>query len=633
MGTSGIPQSRHITQPSFVTSPRVVAICVLVTWVDEGAALVGATTTELNRITVQDTSINSRGMPKDRSITDMVPVPSSPRGAMCTAIAAMANVATMTTEALTPNVGSGRSKWLPMPFIALGVAMIIVDSTIVNVAIPSIIQDIGLTTTDAEWIISIYALVFASLLLVTGRMGDIYGRRRLFALGTVIFVVASLVAALAPTPGILILGRLLQGIGGAMILPASLSTLNATYRGKDRAIAFGIWGSTIGGTAALGPLLGGWLTTSYSWRWAFLINVPLGIVIIYGLIRYVPETKDPNARRGFDLPGTLLSSIGLGALIFGLIEGQRYGWWVPEEAFTIGNFSWPSTTVGATGFAFVLSAVLLTLFVIVEHVRKKKDLLVLLNFSLFDVKSFRYGNLAALIVSLGEFGLLFALPLFLQSALGYSAFKTGQLLLALALGSFIAGPGAAGLAHKFGPRNVVRVGMALEMIGILGIGFAVSATVTFWALVPWLFIYGLGVGFATAQLTGVVMADIPVIESGQGSAVQSTSRQVGAALGTAILGAILVGTLGTALFSDLKERGVPEQTATSITAAVQSAPSEAIPRLSQGPLGADVATASTDAFVQATKNVAWAAAAFIGLGLISTLLLPRETPGLRELGE
>lgn len=539
----------------------------------------------------------------------------------------------MTTESITATGGAGRGKWLPMPFIALGVAMIIVDSTIVNVAIPSIIQDIGLTTTDAEWINSIYALVFASLLLVTGRMGDIYGRRRVLLLGTVVFVAASLVAALAPTPGILIFGRLLQGIGGAMILPSSLSTLNATYRGKDRAVAFGIWGSTIGGTAALGPLLGGWLTTSFSWRWAFLINVPIGLVIIYGLIRHVPETKDPNARRGLDLPGILLSSIGLGALIFGLIEGQRFGWWTPVEPFTVGGLTWPSTTVGATGVAFVLSVVLLTLFVIVEHRRKQKGLLVLLNFSLFDVKSFRYGNVAALIVSLGEFGLLFALPLFLQSVLGYSAFKTGQLLLALALGSFIAGPGAAGLSHKFGPRNVVRVGMALEVVGILGIGFAVSATVSFWALVPWLFIYGLGVGFATAQLTGVVMADIPVVESGQGSAVQSTSRQVGAALGTAILGAILVGTLGSVLFADLQDRGVPDQAATSITSAVKTAPSEAIPRLSQGPLGEQVATASTDAFVQATKNVAWAAAGFVCLGLISTLLLPRETAGLRELGE
>jgi MFS family permease len=161
-----------------------------------------------------------------------------------------------------------------MPFIALGVSMIIVDATIVNVAIPSIIRDIGISVTDAEWVNSIYSLVFASLLLTTGRLGDIYGRRRLFLLGTVVFVVASLVAALAPSAGVLILGRFLQGIGGAMLLPASLSTVNALYQGKDRAIAFAIWGSTIGGTAALGPLLGGWLTTAFSWRWALsLIHI------------------------------------------------------------------------------------------------------------------------------------------------------------------------------------------------------------------------------------------------------------------------------------------------------------------------------------------------------------------------
>ncbi|HEY5186472.1 MAG TPA: MFS transporter, partial [Actinomycetes bacterium] len=161
---------------------------------------------------------------------------------------------------------TGRGKWRPMPFIALGVSMIIVDATIVNVAIPSIIRDIGISVTDAEWVNSIYSLVFAALLLTTGRVGDIYGRRRLFLVGTVVFVAASLVAALAPSAGVLILGRFLQGVGGAMLLPASLSTVNAMYQGKDRAIAFAIWGATIGGTAALGPLLGGWLTTAFSWR-------------------------------------------------------------------------------------------------------------------------------------------------------------------------------------------------------------------------------------------------------------------------------------------------------------------------------------------------------------------------------
>jgi MFS family permease len=167
-----------------------------------------------------------------------------------------------------------KARWWGLVVISLGVSLIIVDSTIVNVAVPSIIEDIGLTSTQAQWVQEIYTLVFAALLLVFGRLADSYGRRRLFAIGAAVFGISSVLAALSQSGGALIGARALQGIGGAMMLPTSLSLLNATFRGRERGIAFGIWGATIGGTAALGPLLGGWLTTSFSWRWAFGINIP-----------------------------------------------------------------------------------------------------------------------------------------------------------------------------------------------------------------------------------------------------------------------------------------------------------------------------------------------------------------------
>ncbi len=517
---------------------------------------------------------------------------------------------------------TGWAKWRPMPFIALGVSMIIVDATIVNVAIPSMIEDIGLTTTDAEWVVSIYSLVFASLLLLTGRLGDIFGRRRLFLLGTVIFVLASLMAAAASGPPMLIVARLIQGLGGAMVLPCSLSTVNAIYTGRDRGVAFGIWGSVIGGTAALGPLLGGWLTTNLSWRWAFLINIPLGLIVIYGLLRAVPETRDPHARRGIDLPGTVLSILGLGSLVFGLIEGQTYGWWKPTKQFTIGGFAWPEGFISPSATALILSAILLTAFVVVERARAAAGKNVLLDFSLFNISSFRYGNVAAAIVSLGEFGLLFALPLFLQSVLGFSAWDTGVLLLALAGGAFFGGPAAAQLSRRIGARGVVRLGMLLEVIGIVGIGVVVSLTVPTWQLVICLLIYGVGVGFATAQLTGVVLEDVPVVKSGQGSAVQSTSRQLGAALGTAILGATLVGFLGSVTADRLEADGVPAAEAAKIADSVKTAPSAVIPQLEANPQTAAAAAAASEAFVDATRAVAWVAGAFVGLGLLSTLLLP-----------
>ena len=531
----------------------------------------------------------------------------------------------------TAAVGPRRGRWAAMPFIALGVAMIIVDATIVNVAIPSIQRDIGLTVPDAEWVTSLYSLVFASLLLTTGRIGDIVGRKRIFVIGVVVFVLASMVAAAShwvDSVPLLIAGRFLQGIGGAMILPASLSTVNAMYHGKDRAIAFAIWGSTIGGTAALGPLLGGWLTTTFGWEYAFLINLPIGLLILFGLWRYVPETRDPHTRRGVDVPGTLLSIVGLAALVFGLIEGQRYGWWKATQEFSAFGVKWPLTSLAPSAVAFVLFAVCAVAFIVVERHRARAGRIVLLDFSLFTVLSFRYGNIAALIVSLGEFGLLFALPLFLQSILGYSAFDTGLVLLSLAVGTLIASPLAAQIAVRRGGRTVVRLGMLLEIVGIVGIGIVVSPTATGWTFVPWLLVYGMGVGLATAQLTGVVMADIPVSESGQGSAVQSTSRQVGAALGTAILGAVLVVSLGHGITSRLVDQGVPQATAEQVASVIKNAPTVlAAPATGvpgQPTISAVERTVAGEAFAASIRDVAWVAAGWILLGLIATLLLPRE---------
>jgi len=429
--------------------------------------------------------------------------------------------------------------------LSVGVAMIIVDATIVNVAVPSIIRDLQLDSTQAEWINTIYALVFAALLVTLGRLGDVFGRRRLYLMGLSLFLAASVLAGLAPSGDILILARVLQGIGGAMILPTTQAILNSNFQGRDRAIAFGIWGSVIGGMAAIGPLLGGFLTTYASWRWAFFINVPIGLLAIAGTLHYIGESRDEHAKPGFDLPGFVLITAGLGAFVFGLIEGRQYGWWTPNprHPFTVGAWTWPSDTISVIPFALGFGLLALVLFGVVELRRRARGRFYLFDFTLWRYRGFRYGNLAGTIVALGEFGLLFALPLFLQGVLGYSAFDTGLVFLALAAGAFVAAPGAATLARRYGPRRVVTIGMALEAVGIATTTLLISPTLNGWLLAPPLFIYGVGVGFATAQLTSIVLSDIPVSLSGIASGANSTLRQVGSALGIAILGTILFATL------------------------------------------------------------------------------------------
>ena len=536
-----------------------------------------------------------------------------------------------------PATGSRRRRWLAMPFVALGVAMIIVDATIVNVAVPTIIRELHVTARTAEWFNTIYALVFASLLITLGHTGDVWGRRRLFLTGTVVFVAASLVAAAAPSGSVLILGRFLQGIGGAMILPATLSTVNATFSGHDRAIAFAIWGSTIGGVAALGPLLGGWLTTDYSWRWAFLINVPIGAVVVAGIVFVVPETREPDLRRGVDWWGNLLLISGLATLVFGLVEGGQYGWWQLVAQFDAPGIRWPEGWPSPVAVAFVVSVISLVGFAFLERARRRQGRVVLVDLGLFGIRSFAAGNVAVAVVALGEFGLLFVLPLFLQGVLGYSALDTGLLFLALALGTFFVGGVTPQLARRITARGVARLGLALEAVGIVGLGLSLSPTVSAWEMVPWLFLYGTGVGMATAQLTGVILTDVPVEDSGQAAGIQSTARQVGSALGIAILGTILLTSLASYTRDALNHvSGLPSPTADRVVHIVRSSGGAAIGSLHDLPNGPQLVHLASAAAIDATRTVAFTAGAFILVGLVATLALPptaREVDALASPGQ
>ncbi len=476
-------------------------------------------------------------------------------------------------------------RWKAMPFIALAVSLIIMDATVVNVALPVIIGDLKLSASDAEWINSIYSLVFAALLITLGRVGDLHGRKKLLVVGIIVFGIASVLASFSSSGATLIFARFLQGVGGAMVLPATLSTVNALFKGKERGIAFAIWGSTIGGMAAVGPVVGGWLTTVSSWHWAFLINIPIVIIVLIGASLFIPETKDPHVEKGADVAGILLSITGLSLIVFGLIEGIRFGWITTLEKFSAGPFTW-SWSVSPVVIAFVVGFVTMAIFVRTEKARAIAGKPILLDLNLLKIKSFRYGSIAALVVALGEFGMLFSLPLFLQGGLGYSALRTGVLILALAMGTFLISGGTPQLSARMGGRAVVRLGLALEAIAILGMSFSFSLTVSSIVIAAWLFLYGAGVGLATAQLTSVILAEVPVEQSGQASGLQSTFRQLGSSLGVAILGALFFTLLGSTRIQ-----------------------------------GADVS-----GLLDAAKTTTLVAAVVIGFGLIATIALPESKP-------
>lgn len=504
-----------------------------------------------------------------------------------------------------------RRHWFAMGTLALGVSLVIMDATIVNVALPVVIEDLGLDSSGAQWMNAIYSLVFASLMLTVGRFGDLYGRKRLFAVGLVLFMAASLFAGAAVSPAMLIASRLVQGLGAAMVLPSTLSTLNAMFQGRARGIAFAIWGSTIGGMAAVGPLLGGWLATDVSWRWAFWLNIPFGLLALLGIARYIDETRDTTLRRGADVPGVLLSSLGLGGIVFGLIEGEYYGWW--QQA---------SGAPSPVPFALVVGVTLVAAFVVVERRRVLAGTVALVDLGLLRIRSFRFGIIAALIVALGEFGLLFTLPLLLQGALGYSALGTGFLVLWLAVGTFLVSGATPQLTARIGQRSVVRVGLALETVAIAGLAVTLSTAVTGVVIAAWLFVYGVGVGMATAQLTSVILVEVPLAESGQASGFQTTVRQLGSALGVALLGGLLVANVTSQTTERLADSGLTPAQREQVVSVVHGTAGAGIPSLAADPATAAAAVDAEAALVHASKVTTGIAAGVLALGLAATLALP-----------
>ncbi|MFG2086656.1 MULTISPECIES: MFS transporter [unclassified Spirillospora] len=537
---------------------------------------------------------------------------------------------------------AGRRRRLGMVVMSLGVSLIVVDATIVGVLLPLIITDLGLTTTDAEWVTSVYALVFAALLIPFGRAGDLFGRRRMFVAGMAVFTAASVAAALAGDGSALIGARALQGVGASMILPAALSTVNAVFTGRERAVAFGIWGSVISGMAALGPLAGGALATAGDWRWAFGVNLPLGIALAAAALALMPETRSRSphpaalskdrprlaflfrsgsVRREIDWPGGLLSALGLGALVCGIIEGQTYGWWTPTRPFTMAGFDWPESGPSPVPVVLALAAVLIAALIVVERSRAAAGRAVMLDLDLFRIPNFRRGNLASALINVGELGLLFVLPLFLLGVHGTSPLQISLAILPLAAGAFLAGGYAGRLANRRGAHRVVQIGMVLEVAAVVALGLTVSATTGGLGLAPWMLLYGVGLGLTSAQLTNVSLADVPPEQSGQASGTQSTARQIGAALGIAAIGTVFATSLGHTMTDRLSGSSLPPDKQAAVARELRESAGTFGRDLHADPRTADTARAADESLAVATRHASLTTAVILALGLAMSMRL------------
>jgi EmrB/QacA subfamily drug resistance transporter len=415
-------------------------------------------------------------------------------------------------------------KWWTLLAVSFGLFMIMLDNTVVNVALPSIATSFHVRLSELEWVVVGYALSFATFMLTGGKLADRYGRRRLFIIGLVIFTGASLACGLATDVNFLIGARVVQGVGAAIMNPATLSIITATFPPRQRGMAIGIWAGVSAMALAIGPLVGGVLTQYEHWSWIFFINVPVGLLGIVVTRWAVDETRDTSREQRLDAPGLLTSGIGLFSLTYALIEANTYGWTSTRIVALLG-----------------LAVVMLVVFVLLEY----RQRLPMLDLSLFRSATYTGANVAMLLVTLAMFGIFFFNSIFFQHILRYSPTQTGAIFLPMTVLIILVAPQAGRLTDRIGARWLVGTGMTLLSVSLI-LFAQLDQSSNFWNILPALLVGGFGMAITMTPTTAAAMGSVPVDKAGVGSAVLNAFRQVGGSLGIAVMGAVVASQISVA---------------------------------------------------------------------------------------
>jgi EmrB/QacA subfamily drug resistance transporter len=429
--------------------------------------------------------------------------------------------------------------WAVLIVVSLGFFMTLLDLTIVNIAIPSMISELHASFDDVLWVVNAYALVLAVLVITCGRLGDLLGPRSLFAAGVAVFTAASAACGLAPSPGWLIAFRAVQGVGAALLMPQTLAIITMVFPPERRGAAFGVWGAVAGAATIAGPTLGGLLISVFDWRWIFYVNLPIGALVLALTWVLIPDLR-PGRKHRLDIPGVLLASAGLLAICYGLVEGQTYDW---------------GTITGFISIPLVLGAgvVLIAAFLFAQWRQQDREPLV--PFSLFRNRDFAVMNFVSGTLVIGMMGIFLPLTIYLQSVLGFSALKAGLVMAPASLISVFIAPLAGRMTDKIGGRYILFTGLLLFAAG-MGLTFLVARTTSSWPdFLPGLLVAGVGMGGTFAPLTTTAMRNVQPQMAGAASGVLNTIRQVGTVIGTAAVGALLQNRLIAAWTSQASSRG------------------------------------------------------------------------------
>jgi EmrB/QacA subfamily drug resistance transporter len=410
---------------------------------------------------------------------------------------------------------SRTNPWLVLVLVCLAQFMVILDATIVNVALPAIQDDLDMSDTNLQWIVNAYTLMFGGFLLLGGRAGDLIGRKRVFLTGLVLFTIASLLCAIAQGATWLIMTRGLQGLGAALVSPAALAIVTATFQeGAERTKALGVWAAIAVGGGAIGLLLGGILVEFLSWPWIFFVNVPVGIVAFLLSLRFVPESREEGAHRSFDVAGAIAVTAGLIALVYGIVRSAESGWGSGE----------------VLGF-LALAAILLGGFVFIEA----RAVSPLVRLSIFSVRTIRGANIGMLVAAMGLFALFFFNTLYVQRVLGYSALEAGLAFLPFTGGIIIGSIASQSLIPRLGAREVPVIGLFTSAVGML-LFLRLTPDSTYLAdILPGIMLASIGLGLTFVPVTLIATSGMPVNDAGLASGLFNTSQQIGGALGLALL--------------------------------------------------------------------------------------------------
>ncbi|MDR0360656.1 MAG: DHA2 family efflux MFS transporter permease subunit, partial [bacterium] len=421
--------------------------------------------------------------------------------------------------------------WAVLVSLCLGFFMILLDTTIVNIAVPGLMNGLHASLDEVLWVVNAYTLVYAVLLVTGGRLGDLVGRKQLFVGGMALFTLASIGCGVAQNPTELIAARALQGVGGALLTPQTLSTVMVTFPPERRGAAFGVWGAVAGVAAVAGPVLGGYLVTNFGWRWIFFVNVPICAVSIALALLVIPGGQALQRHR-IDLPGVLLATLGLVGITFGLIEGQQYSW---------------GQVWGPVSIPLILGAglALLVVFGAWQYASRAGEPLV--PFAVFRNRNFALMNLAGAALQFGVLGLFLPIVIFLQAVVGLSAFDAGLTLAPLAAVSMVVAPFAGRLADRLGGKYVLLAGLTIFGAGMLVMDGLTRFDAGRWTLLPGILIAGFGMGATYAPLQTVAMRTIEPRLAGAASGLINTTRQLGGVLGSAAVGALLQNRLAVTL--------------------------------------------------------------------------------------